>query len=325
MPLHSFETVLRRTHDLTLTATTREGVTSTELRRAGRAVVSVREDAFGIVMAAIRQKVAEEVDIDTARFPFAPLTTNGIRAVSQLEGVWNDKAFAEQEAHLVGVEDPLVAHLLATRREWLGQPTVVNTMAMACAVSDLFAAHRLKPVLPELEGPQLDTITFQQFAAGEVGSVDLRGNPAAAALAPAVEHLAGQRGVRGEWNDGLYVVRGKLDWFGIIGSTSVEIPPVAVHIAQLEGAEPTQAVKAPEDAPVYCPPHRRAAAGSDLEAAEIVLSELFSVDVLTPQQLDDLSGGAEARDFWKTVSKSSLKKFAALFEVDRSYPVRDVI
>lgn len=194
MPLHSFETVLRRTHDLTLVASVRDGVAMTELRRGGRAVVSVEGDAFGTVMSAIRQEVAEHVDVDTTRFPFAPLTTNGIRAVTQLDGIWNETAFAEYSAHLEGNNDPLVQELLVARREWLGQPSVVNTMAMACAVSDLFAAHRRRQVLPDVEGPQLEPISFQQFAAGESGSVDLRGNPAAVALAPAVEHLAAQRG-----------------------------------------------------------------------------------------------------------------------------------
>ncbi|CAN8012206.1 unnamed protein product, partial [Ixodes pacificus] len=192
-------------HDPTLVVSVREGASMTELRRGGRPVVSVREDAFGTVMAALRQEIANHVEIDTARFPFAPLTTNGIRAVTQLDGVWNDAAFAEQAAHLQGVDSPLVADLVLARREWLGQPTVVNTMAMACAVSDLFAAHRRRPVLLEVEGPPLGPIPFQQFAAGEVGSVDLKENPAAAALAPAVEHLAGPRGICGECGRGKFV------------------------------------------------------------------------------------------------------------------------
>lgn len=325
MPLHSFETVLRRTHDLTLVASVRDGVAMTELRRGGRAVVSVEGDAFGTVMSAIRQEVAEHVDVDTTRFPFAPLTTNGIRAVTQLDGIWNETAFAEYSAHLEGNNDPLVQELLVARREWLGQPSVVNTMAMSCAVSDLFAAHRRRQVLPDVEGPQLEPISFQQFAAGESGSVDLRGNPAAVALAPAVEHLAAQRGVNGEWQDGLYAIWGRFDWFSLIGSATIEIPAVAAYIAPFEGVEPTQAAEAPAVPAVYRAPHRRTAAGSDIEAAEALLRELFPVDVLSPQQLDDLSGGGEARGFWKTISKSSLKKYAALFEVDRVYTVHDVL
>ncbi|EEC05684.1 hypothetical protein IscW_ISCW004165 [Ixodes scapularis] len=175
MPLHSFETVLRRTHEIVIGATTRDGITTTDIRRAGELVLSVRDDAFGTIMSALSQEIAERVDIDTTRFLLAPLTVNGIKAVTQLEGIWDDAAFAERSAHFEGVDHPLVADLLAARREWLGQPTVVNTMAMACAVSDLFAAQRRRPILPVVEGPELDAIPFQQFAAGALGSVDLRG------------------------------------------------------------------------------------------------------------------------------------------------------
>ncbi|EEC06392.1 hypothetical protein IscW_ISCW003794 [Ixodes scapularis] len=39
MPLHSFETVLRRTHEIVIGATTRDGITTTDIRRAGKPVL----------------------------------------------------------------------------------------------------------------------------------------------------------------------------------------------------------------------------------------------------------------------------------------------
>lgn len=82
MPLHSFETVLRRTHEIVIGATTRDGITTTDIRRAGKPVLLVRDDAFGTIMSALRQEIAERVDIDITRFPLAPLTVNGIKAVT---------------------------------------------------------------------------------------------------------------------------------------------------------------------------------------------------------------------------------------------------
>lgn len=101
MPFCRWQSVLRKKHDLHLNGLTKDGATRTEVRRGDRALLSLEDDQFGSVMAALRNRLVQHADIDAGRFHLTALCTNGRVAHAQIDSIWNDAGFAKYEQHLL--------------------------------------------------------------------------------------------------------------------------------------------------------------------------------------------------------------------------------